>query len=99
GLLDVAGGFEIVLDAIELPLGFDFAKSSFHMLANFAGDSSGHETAKQQDDGVEADVGLRDRGRCAGSGRDPAEINGGGEIADGGGDAGEAADPGIQAQN
>jgi len=40
-LLDVTRGLQVMLDAIEFPLCFGFTKSGLHVLANFAGNTSG----------------------------------------------------------
>ena len=88
-----------MLHAVELPAGFRLAQRGFDVFANFAGDSTSDEAAYQQDDCIEADVGLRYRRGMAGRGRNPAEINRSGDIAACRGDSSKPADPGIKPEN
>jgi hypothetical protein len=46
-LLDVACGFEIVLDTVEFPLGFGLAQGGFDMFANFTGYASRNDATDE----------------------------------------------------
>src|SRR5271167_3022689 len=52
GLLDVAGGLQIVLQAGELLLGVGLSQGGFDVPANFLGDSAVDETRQKQNDGI-----------------------------------------------
>ncbi len=69
------------------------------MFANFSGNSTGDESCNKKNDRVETDVGLGNRSGHTGSRRGPAQIDGGSEIGNGGGDAGQPANPGIEAKD
>ena len=68
-LLNVAGDLEIVLNPVELTFGFGFTDGSFNVLADFAGDGTSNKSSNQKNDGVQADVGLRDGSGRAGNRR------------------------------
>lgn len=99
GTLDIACDLEIMLDAVELTFGLGFADSGFDVFADFPGDGTGDKTGKKKNDGVEADIRLGDwRGPTWNRWR-PTEIDSSDKIRDGGGNAGEPADPLIQAKD
>ena len=88
-----------MLDTIELTLCFSLTDSGFHVFANFPGDSTRNEPGYEKYDGIEADISLRNGSGSAGNGRSPAKIDGSNQVGDSGGDAGEPANPGIEAKN
>src|SRR6516225_3306489 len=69
------------------------------MFANLAGHAAGDETAHEQDERIETDVGLRDWRWSARPRRYPTKGNGCGEVGKSGGDARETADPRVETQN
>ncbi len=99
GLLNLAGNLQVMLQAIELAFCVGFAESGFDMFADFAGDCGSDDTGDEQNDGVKADIGLRDGRSDAWNGRSPTEIDGGSEIRNGSGSAGKPTDPGIETKD
>jgi len=99
GLLNVAGGLEVALEAGKLLLGVGLSHGGFDVLANFLGDSAGDETGQKQNDGIQSDIGLRDGGGSAGSGWAPGQMNGGDKIRNRGGDARKPTQTRVQAEN
>lgn len=99
GLLDIASDLEIVVDPIELTFGFRFADSGFDVFADFPGHGTGNKTRNKKNDGVQANIRLGDwRGPTWNRWR-PTEMDSSEKIRDGGGNAGEPADPLIQAKD
>ena len=69
------------------------------MFANLPGNAAGDETAHEQNERIETDVGLRDRRWSSRPRRYPTKGNGCGEVGKSGSDARETTDPRVETQN
>ena len=89
---------QVVLDGLQLLLGFCLAKSRLDMLADLPRNRTSNQSTKKKGYGIKADAGLSDRSWCTGKRRSPADVQSGANVRNGCDNAGKSADPGAQSQ-